>query len=124
MSCYRVETVKGEKRQYFAFPYSIAPVKVSVLPLLKNKPELVALSQKIYHSLLGKYNVEYDSSGAIGRRYRRADEAGTPFCVTVDFDSLEKGVVTVRQRDTMEQDTVYISDLGTYFSNVFHQSAE
>lgn len=116
-----MDEVNGEKRQYFSFPYAIAPVKVAVFPLLKSKPELVSKARKIFDSMLPLYNVDYDSAGAIGRRYRRADEAGTPFCVTVDFDTLENDTVTVRYRDSMEQVRVNVADLNEYLNKELHR---
>jgi len=93
-----------EKRTVLRFSPRIAPVKVAVLPLLKNKPELVARAEALYGKLKRKYAVFYDESGAIGRRYRRQDEIGTPWCVTIDFETVEKdGTVTLRERDSMQQ---------------------
>ena len=95
----------------------IAPVKVAVFPLLKNKPELVQKALEVRDLLRPLMTVFYDEAGAIGRRYRRQDEAGTPFGVTIDFDTLgEKGpelkdTVTLRDRDTMKQERVKIADL-------------
>ena len=93
----------------------LAPVKVAVLPLSK-KPELAEPAQEIAAKLRGLWNVEYDTSGAIGRRYRRQDEIGTPFCLTFDFDSPEDGCVTVRDRDTMNQERVRIDELVGYLT--------
>ncbi|MFQ9985437.1 MAG: His/Gly/Thr/Pro-type tRNA ligase C-terminal domain-containing protein, partial [Lachnospiraceae bacterium] len=76
-------------------------------------------AQKLYETLSAKYNCEYDDRGNIGRRYRRQDEIGTPFCVTYDFQSEEDGAVTVRDRDTMEQERVKIEELDAYFANKF-----
>ncbi|MAH08255.1 MAG: glycine--tRNA ligase, partial [Euryarchaeota archaeon] len=82
----------------------IAPYKAAVFPLVKNKPELVAIAEKLFKRLQKRWNVFYDASGAIGRRYRRQDEIGTPYGITVDFDTLEKdGTVTLRDRDSTEQ---------------------
>jgi glycyl-tRNA synthetase len=92
----------------------IAPVKVAVLPLIKNKPELVQKAKEIYQILKIHFVSQYDEVGSIGRRYRRQDEIGTPFCVTVDFDTLKDETVTVRDRDTMEQERVKIEDLINY----------
>ena len=95
----------------------IAPIKVAVFPLLKNKPALVAKAKEVRDILRPHVTVFYDEAGAIGRRYRRQDEAGTPFGVTIDFDTLgEQGpelqdTVTLRDRDTMKQDRVKIGDL-------------
>lgn len=103
-SAYAEDEVGGEKRNFLKFHPSVAPVKVSVLPLLKNKPELVSVARELYDKLKMRWNVSWDASGAIGRRYRRADEVGTPFCITIDFDTIEKNEgVTIRDRDTTEQ---------------------
>ena len=84
--------------------YKRQPYKAAVFPLVKNKPELVAIAEKLYKRLQKRWNVFYDASGAIGRRYRRQDEIGTPYGITVDFDTLEKdGTVTLRDRDSTEQ---------------------
>jgi glycyl-tRNA synthetase len=93
-----------EKRTVLRFSPKIAPYKAAIFPLVKNKPELVEIAEKLYKKLQKRWNVFYDASGAIGRRYRRQDEIGTPFGITVDFDTLEKdGTVTLRDRDTTEQ---------------------
>ncbi|MFA7174356.1 MAG: glycine--tRNA ligase [Kiritimatiellia bacterium] len=89
----------------------IAPIKVAVFPLLKNKPELYNLAREIFEHLRRRYAAFWDHSGAIGRRYRRQDEIGTPWCVTVDFDTLENGTVTVRDRDTMEQQRMTLDEV-------------
>jgi glycyl-tRNA synthetase len=95
----------------------IAPVKVAVFPLLKNKPELVKKAKEVRDLLRPHMSVFYDEAGAIGRRYRRQDEAGTPFGITIDFDTLgERGpelhdTVTLRERDNMKQDRVKIAEL-------------
>jgi glycyl-tRNA synthetase len=82
--------------------------------LLKNKSELVAKAREVYNALKPEFMCEFDDSGNIGKRYRRQDEIGTPYCITVDFDSLENGDVTVRDRDTMAQIRIKIADLGNY----------
>ena len=89
----------------------LAPVKVAVLPLLKNKPDLVKKAQEVYSLLKNHFSCQYDEAGSIGRRYRRQDEIGTPHCITVDFDTLEKDDLTLRDRDTMKQERVEIKDL-------------
>jgi len=95
----------------------IAPIKVAVFPLLKNKPELVKKAREVRELLRPHMTVFYDEAGAIGRRYRRQDEAGTPFGVTIDFDTLgeqnaaRQDTVTLRDRDTMKQERVKIADL-------------
>ncbi|MBU4332220.1 glycine--tRNA ligase [Patescibacteria group bacterium] len=96
----------------------LAPVKVAVLPLSKKEP-LTKLAQEIFQDLLKSWNCQYDEVASIGRRYRRQDEIGTPYCVTVDFDSLEDKKVTVRDRDTMEQDRVDIETLINYLKEKF-----
>jgi len=110
-SAYCEDEVGGEKRTVLKFHPSMAPIKVAVLPLVKNKPELVEKARGLFEKLQKRYNVAWDVSGAIGRRYRRMDEVGTPYCVTVDFESLEDECVTVRDRDTTEQTRVPIEDL-------------
>jgi glycyl-tRNA synthetase len=109
---------KEETRVVMRFSPRVAPIKVGVLPLLKNKPELVARAKEVKAALQPHMTIFYDESGAIGRRYRRQDEAGTPFCVTIDFDTLGDGddaslkdTVTLRHRDSMKQERVKIDDL-------------
>jgi len=92
-----------EKETVLKLSGKIAPVQVAVFPLLKNKPELTAKAQEVYNLLEKDFMCQYDEVGAIGRRYRRQDEIGTPFCITIDFETLEKNDVTLRDRDTMEQ---------------------
>jgi glycyl-tRNA synthetase len=94
----------------------LAPVKVAVLPLSK-KPDLVETTQKVADSIRGRWQIEIDVTQSIGRRYRRQDEIGTPFCVTVDFDSLDDHQVTVRDRDTMQQDRIAIDRLEVYLAD-------
>jgi glycyl-tRNA synthetase len=89
----------------------IAPIKLAILPLLKNKPELVKKAKEVFDLLKTDFYCQYDEAGSIGRRYRRQDEVGTVFCLTVDFDSLEKDDLTLRDRDTMEQERIKIADL-------------
>lgn len=111
-SAYTEDEINGEKRTYLKLPAHLAPVKVAVSPLLKNKPELVAKAQEVYKMLKKEYgNVMYDDNGNIGKRYRRQDEIGTPYCITIDFDTLEDNTVTVRDRDTAEQKRVKIDEL-------------
>lgn len=110
-AAYAEEEVEGDKRIVLKFHPRIAPIKVAVLPLVKNKEPLVEKARALYEKLQRRYNVFYDGSGAIGRRYRRMDEIGTPYCVTVDFESLDDGTVTLRDRDTMEQTRVSEAEL-------------
>ena len=104
----------GDVRVVMHFHPAIAPYKVAVLPL--QKKALGDKATEIYHSLMKKFAATYDEAGSIGKRYRRQDEIGTPFCVTVDFDTLEKGTVTVRDRDTMKQDIVAVEELESYIA--------
>lgn len=104
---YREDEVNGEKRVYLKFPEHLAPIRFAVSPLLKNKPELVDKAKEVFSLLKKKYsNVMWDDNGNIGKRYRRQDEIGTPYCVVIDFDTLNDGTVTVRDRDTTEQKRV------------------
>lgn len=103
-----------EKRTVLSFHPSIAPIKVAVFPLLSNKPELITTAKNLFHKLQSRYMVEYDASGAIGRRYRRADEIGVPYCITVDFSTLDDNTVTVRDRDSMTQTRMKIDDLFSF----------
>ena len=110
---YREDEQNGEKRVYLALPEHLAPVKFAVSPLLKNKPELVEKAREVYASL-AKANpgrVMWDDNGNIGKRYRRQDEIGTPYCVVIDFQTLEDGTVTVRERDTTGQRRVSVDKL-------------
>ncbi len=112
VSAYNQDEVNGEKRIFLKLPQHLAPVRVAVSPLLKNKPELVKKAREVYDLVKKEFsNVMWDDNGNIGKRYRRQDEIGTPYCVVVDFDSLEDDSVTVRDRDTTEQVRVKISEL-------------
>lgn len=102
----------GDSRVVMHMHPALAPIKAAVLPLQKNK--LGDKAREVYTMLAKKMRVEYDETGSIGKRYRRADEAGTPFCVTIDFDTLETGKVTVRDRDSMAQELVAIDDLAAW----------
>ena len=112
---YREDEQNGEKRVYLALPEHLAPVRFAVSPLLKNKPELVEKAREVY-AQLAKANpgrVMWDDNGNIGKRYRRQDEIGTPHCVVIDFQTLEDGTVTVRERDTTTQRRVDYGELNT-----------
>jgi glycyl-tRNA synthetase len=112
---YSEENFDDETRTVLKFSPKLAPVKVAVFPLLKNKPELVAKAREIYEMLREEVRTEWDDNGNVGKRYRRQDEIGTPFCVTVDFETLEQDAgVTVRDRDTGAQERIKISDLKNY----------
>ena len=110
VDAYQEEEVKGEKRVLMRFHPRLAPIKVAILPLVK-RDGMPEVARKITADLRTHFPVFYDEGGAIGRRYRRMDEVGTPFCVTVDSQSLEDQTVTVRQRDSMAQDRVAMGDL-------------
>ena len=107
---------KPDMRTVLHFHPALAPVKIGVLPLSKKLSEQAT---EIYQQLSKTYNCEFDDRGNIGKRYRRQDEIGTPYCVTYDFDSVEDGAVTVRDRDSMEQERVKIEDLAAYFAEKF-----
>ena len=117
-----VTSEQGERevRSVLHFHPRMAPVKVGIFPLLKNKPALVDKAHEIERSLRPFLSVFYDEAGAIGRRYRRQDEIGTPYCVTVDFETLGEGgpaltnTVTLRERDSMKQERISISELREY----------
>ena len=117
----RTETTESAKEveTVLSINKELSPVKVAVFPLVKNKPEIVEKAKEVYDTLKIHFNCQYDESGSIGRRYRRQDEIGTPFCVTVDFDTLENNEVTLRDRDTMKQERIKISDLLPKISESF-----
>jgi glycyl-tRNA synthetase len=113
---YTEEKIEGDEiRVVLKMNKKLAPVKVAVFPLLKNKPELVKKAKEIYGGLNSHFMCEFDDNGNIGKRYRRQDEIGTPYCVTVDFETLNDEAVTVRDRDTMKQERIKISELKEYF---------
>lgn len=117
VKAYTEDELGGEKRVYLKFPPHLAPVKAAVFPLLKNKPELVAKAREIYAQLKKEIpQIMWDDNGNVGKRYRRQDEIGTPFCITIDFDTLGENpelldTVTIRDRDTGEQKRVKIGEL-------------
>jgi glycyl-tRNA synthetase len=108
VDAYTEEEVRGEERTVLKLHPRIAPTKAAVFPLSKKEP-VSTIARELYDDLKGDYRIFYDDSGSIGRRYRRQDEAGTPFCVTVDFDTIEDKKVTIRDRDTLEQERVPIA---------------
>lgn len=112
---YDEDEMNGEKRVVLRFAPNMAPVKAAVFPLLKNKPQLVTKAREIYQNLKKTINgrVVFDDNGNIGKRYRRQDEIGTPYCVTVDFQTLDDNTVTLRDRDTGEQERVLVSELAS-----------
>lgn len=113
IDAYDTEAVNDETRTVLRLDPRLSPIKVAVLPLSK-KPDLVEATEKVASGLMSKWDIEVDVTQAIGRRYRRQDEIGTPYCVTVDFDTLEDDAVTVRDRDTMAQDRIPIAGLVAY----------
>jgi len=117
-NAYTEEEVNSEQRVVLKFDKRLAPVKVAVLPLSK-KPELSNVARPLYEELRKEFFTEYDETQSIGKRYRRQDEIGTPYCVTVDFDSLEDKQVTVRDRDTMKQERIAIQDIKNYLKERF-----
>jgi len=117
-NAYTEDEMGGEKRVFLKFKPSVAPIKVAVSPLLKNKPELVEKARGVYKELKKEIpEIMWDDNGNIGKRYRRQDEIGTPFCVTVDFDTLTDDTVTVRDRDTGKQERVKTVDLISRIKN-------
>ncbi len=120
-SAYAEETVKNEMRKFLKFKPQLAPVQVAILPLSK-KEGLMDIGGKIQKELKNLWFVEYDISGSIGKRYRRQDEIGTPFCVTIDFESLEDQKVTVRDRDNMNQERILIESLAHFLKEKFDRT--
>jgi glycyl-tRNA synthetase len=116
---YTEEEVNGETRIVLKLDKRLAPIKIAIFPLAKNKPQLVEKAKEVFDLLKADFMCEFDDSGNIGKSYRRQDEIGTPYCVTVDFDTIEKeeSTVTVRDRDTMTQERIAISDLLNYFTD-------
>ena len=119
---YKVEKLEdGKERIVLALKPHLSPIKAAVIPLKKNNEDLVTLAKNVKDELqsLGKGRVLLENTGNIGKSYRKHDEVGTPMCITIDFDSLEKDTVTIRDRDSMDQKTIQIQDITTYFSNFF-----
>jgi len=111
---YTEEEVKGEKRVSLKIHKALAPIKAAVLPLLRNRPEIVSLARSITAELKKDMKAMYDDTASIGRLYRRQDEIGTPYCITVDVDSLSDHKVTVRDRDSMKQDRISVDKVKEY----------
>ncbi len=116
---YDEDNLGGETRTVLRFPFKLAPIKVAVFPLLRNRPELVAKAEEVFDLLSKNFRAEFDDNGNVGKRYRRQDEIGTPYCVTIDFDTLGENpdlldTVTIRHRDTGEQERVAIAELISY----------
>jgi glycyl-tRNA synthetase len=110
-NAYDEEELDGETRVVLRLHSFLAPYKVAILPLQKKLNEK---AEEIFRSLVRKYSATFDDAGSIGKRYRRQDEIGTPYCITIDFDTLEDGAVTVRDRDTMEQVRIKVSELDKF----------
>jgi glycyl-tRNA synthetase len=108
MDAYTEEEINGEERTVLKLHPRIAPTKAAVFPLSKKEP-VSTIARELHDDLKGDYRLFYDDSGSIGRRYRRQDEAGTPFCVTIDFDTIEDKQVTIRDRDTLRQERIPIA---------------
>jgi glycyl-tRNA synthetase len=117
IDAYREEEVRGEKRTVLAFHPDLAPYKVAVLPLLKKRPEIVELCDKLVADLRGDMLAVYDDTASIGKLYRRQDEIGTPWCVTVDVESVDDGAVTIRDRDSMTQERVPLEGVKRLFTD-------
>ena len=116
-SSYDEDTVGDTTRTLFRFDFNHAPIQIGILPLSK-KDDLINISNEIKNMLQEKYRIEIDITQSIGKRYRRQDEIGTPYCITVDFDTLDDTSVTIRNRDTMEQERISIENLLDYFSGI------
>jgi len=114
---YTEEEYEGETRTLLKLSPGLAPIKAAIFPLLRNKPELVSKARSVYEMLRETFRVEWDDNGNIGKRYRRQDEIGTPFCIVIDFDTLTDDTVTVRDRDTGEQERVKVGDLQKYIKD-------
>jgi len=107
----------GSKRIVLRLKPAVAPIKIAVFPLLRNRPELVVKAKTIFDQLKLQWRCEFDDNGNIGKRYRRQDEIGTPYSITVDFDTLDKNLVTVRDRDSMKQESINVDELIAYLSS-------
>ena len=116
-SSYKTDKINGEERVYLDLPSKLAPVKITVGPLLKNNKELVSISETIFSELKNSFkDVMWDDNNNIGKRYRRADEIGVPYCVTIDFQTIEDGTVTIRERNTTNQVRFSKDKLSEYFN--------
>ncbi len=114
VDAYKEEIVKGETRTVLSLHPKLAPIKAAILPLVKKDPKLVKIAKDIYTDLKNDLFVEYDDGGTIGKRYRRQDEIGTPFCITIDSDSIKNNTVTIRHRDSMKQERIKISEIKVF----------
>lgn len=121
IDAYAEEKLENDsERVVMKFKPTLAPIQVAIFPLVKNKPEIVEKAKTIFNQLLPQFRVEWDEHGNVGKRYRRQDEIGTPFCVTIDYDTLENQTVTVRNRDTMQQERVDIESLNQHLSKLIN----
>ena len=116
IDAYKEEIVKGENRTILSLHPKLAPIKAAILPLVRKDIKLVKIAKDIYKDLKGDLFIEYDDGGTIGKRYRRQDEIGTPFCITVDSDSIKDNTVTVRHRDSMKQKRIKISKIKDFLN--------
>ena len=116
-SSYDEDTVNETTRTLFRFNFDIAPIQIGILPLSK-KDNLISISEDIKNNLQKNFRTEIDTTQSIGKRYRRQDEIGTPYCITIDFETINDKSVTVRNRDTTNQERVEISNLHDYFENI------
>ena len=121
IDAYREEKVKGDKRIVLALQHRLAPIKVAVLPLLRNRPDIVETARSIAADLRKRYKAVYDDTASIGRLYRRQDEIGTPYCVTVDVQSIDDRQVTIRERDSMRQVRVPIEGVVDYLTDCLNR---
>jgi len=118
---YDEDEMNGEKRVVLRFAPRIAPIKVAIFPLVSNKENIVAKAREVYKNLkhfmlhVSNFMIAFDDNGNIGKRYRRQDEIGTPWCVTIDYQTLEDGTVTVRERDSGKQERIGEKELPAYF---------
>jgi glycyl-tRNA synthetase len=116
LAAYDEETVNDDLRTVLRFDERIAPYKVAILPLSK-KDTLTPIAQEVFDLVKAKWMTDYDETQNIGKRYRRQDELGTPYCVTIDFETIDDKAVTIRDRDTMQQDRIAIDQLVTYLGD-------
>jgi glycyl-tRNA synthetase len=114
VDAYREEEIRERQRTVLKLHPSLAPFKVAILPLLRNRPEVVETARKLYADLRRFFPADYNDTGAIGRLYARQDEVGTPFCITIDVQTLEDQQVTIRDRDTTEQERIGLDQVRTY----------
>ncbi|MBU1023046.1 glycine--tRNA ligase [bacterium] len=115
---YEEDVIENEERVVLRFHPAVAPIKIAVFPLMRKDPQ-INLAMQIFDQLKLQYNCQYDQTGSIGKRYRRQDEIGTPYCITVDFDSLEDGAVTIRNRDETDQVRIKVGELKSWFNGKF-----